>query len=141
MGTHGYSLRTTATPSAVWRLWSNVQTWPEWNPDVTAITLDGPFAAGTRGRMTTGRGGAHTIRLARVEPGRSFELETAPAPLATFVFRCDVQPEADGSRISQSVAMRGPLGWLYSMLMGRQMARAFETILRGLASRAEHQEV
>ena len=137
MAAHTATLQTKASPEAVWRVWSDVPTWQQWNPDVKSADLDGPFASRTPGHMTTHRGGAHSIRLAAVQPGRAFELETAPAPLSQFVFRCEIQPEGSGSRISQSVTMRGPLGWLYSLLMGSQMARGFEPILRGLAERAE----
>jgi uncharacterized protein YndB with AHSA1/START domain len=78
MAAHGRVVETKAGPERVWRIWSDVSTWPEWNPDVLSIAIDGPFAAGTKGRMTTKAGGTHPITLAAVQPGRSFRLETSP---------------------------------------------------------------
>src|SRR5947209_5765390 len=90
VATHERSREADAPAERVWRIWSDPSTWPSWNPDVVSISLDGPFAAGTTGKMTTKAGGTHTIRLAEVQEGRSFQLETAPVPLATFTFRCVV---------------------------------------------------
>jgi uncharacterized protein YndB with AHSA1/START domain len=137
MASHGRTLETSASPERVWRLWSDVRTWPGWNPDVQAVQIDGPFATGATGTMTTKAGGTHAIRLTDVRPGRSFRLETSPAPLSTFVFQCDIRPTGGGSTIGQSVSMRGPLGGVYSAMMGRGIAQGFEPILAGLKSAAE----
>ncbi len=140
MASHGRTLETSASPERVWRLWSDVGTWPAWNPDVLAVRIEGPFATGATGTMTTKAGGTHAITLTDVRPGRSFRLETSPAPLSTFVFLCEVRPDGVGSTIGQSVSMRGPLGGLFSALMGRGMAQGFEPILSGLKSAAESED-
>jgi hypothetical protein len=137
MAAHGRSLETSASPDRVWRLWSDVSTWPAWNPDVEAVSIDGAFGTGATGKMTTRAGGTHAIKLADVQPGRSFRLETSPAPLSTFAFLCEVQASGGGSTISQSVSMRGPLGGVFSAMMGSRIAEGFEPILAGLKTAAE----
>lgn len=61
------SLETTAPPAAVWRVWSDVNHWPEWNPDMNASRLDGPLAMGTRGMIDTKSGGKHDVVVTRCE--------------------------------------------------------------------------
>jgi hypothetical protein len=135
---HVRSRDTTASPEQVWRLWSDTSTWPRWNPDVVSVSLNGPFAAGATGTMRTKAGGQHAIRLASVQPGGGFALETAPVPLSTFTFNCRIAPGSNGgSRISQAVSMRGPLGWLFSAMMGERIADSFGPLLDGLARQAE----
>src|SRR5262249_7383566 len=80
MASHGRTLETSASPERVWQLWSDVSTWPSWNPDVLSAAIDGPFVSGATGKMTTKAGGTHAITLRDVAPGRSFELETSPIP-------------------------------------------------------------
>src|SRR5579862_4145871 len=104
MAMHQRSMETSAAAEAVWRIWSDTGTWPQWNPMVRAISLDGPFQSGTSGTMTTGQG-THGIRLENVTPGRSFDLVTSPIPATTFRFHCEVDANGGGSRISQGVAM------------------------------------
>jgi len=138
MAMHGQSLETKASPEAVWRLWSAPETWPTWNPDVTAISLNGPFAAGTTGSMTTKRGGTHPITLEEVQAGKGFQLCTKAMPGTTFHFKCEIVPLGSrGSRISQSISMTGGLAPLFSAMMGGNIAKSFEPILKGLAAKAE----
>lgn len=101
------------------------------------MSLEGPFASGTAGSMTTGSG-THRIRLENVVAGRSFDLVTSPIPATTFRFHCAVEPEGQGSTIGQGVTMSGVLGPIVSVLMGNRVAGTFEGILAGLAAEAEH---
>lgn len=138
MAAHGRSLKASASPERVWRIWSDVSTWPQWNPDVLSVAIEGPFVSGARGQMTTRAGGTHEITLRDVRPGRSFQLETSPIPLGRFRFECEVRPAGEeGSTISQSVTILGPLGPLYSTMMGPRIAAGFEPLLRGLKVAAE----
>lgn len=137
MADYQKSKQALAPPERVWRIWSDVSTWPTWNPDVAAVALDGPFTTGTRGTMTTRSGGRHAITLEAVQPGRSFRLETNAVPGARFAFHCEIQPSGQGSLISQSITMRGPLAPVFSAMMGRRIAESFEPILTGLKDAVE----
>jgi len=37
------SLETSVAPDRVWRVWSDVNSWPAWNPDMKESRLDGPL--------------------------------------------------------------------------------------------------
>ena len=134
---HNRSRETQAPPEQVWKIWSDTSTWEKWNPDVLSVSLDGPFATGTTGEMRTRAGGMHRIRLEGVEPGRRFRLETAVLPASKFSFRCEIVPVAGGSRISQAIAIGGPLGPVFSVMMGDRIASSFVPLLDGLANYAE----
>ncbi|GEM_PF-783476 len=135
MATYERSRETTASPDQVWRFWSDTDTWPSWNPDVRAISLNGPFQSGTTGSMTTGRG-THPITLENVT-GRSFDLVTQPMPATVFRFSCRVDPSPAGSRISQGLSMSGALAPIFGPLMGKRIAASFDPILVGLATAAQ----
>jgi len=138
MKEHGRSRETTASPDRIWSIWSDAATWGEWNPNVKSVSLNGPFADGTTGTMTTNSGGTHQIRLADVRPRQSFRLETQVLPLTRFAFICRIQPGATGrTTISQSLAMTGPLAALFSPMMGDRVAASFVPLLAGLAKKAE----
>ena len=131
------SVETSASPAAVWKVWSDTTTWPLWNPDVQSMTLNGPFAAGTTGTMKT-KQGTRQIQLADVVPGRSFRLETTVIPLTRFAFECLVSAGPTGkTTISQAIRVGGPLGGLVGGMMGRQIADTFPALLQGLARQAE----
>ena len=137
MAEHKRSLETAASPEAVWRIWSDPTSWSDWNPSVGEVKLEGPFAVGASGMMHMRSGRQHQIRFERIEPGRAFELEATALPGHPFSFRCEVVPVGSGSRVSQSVTVRGPLAAILSPVVGEQVAKTFEPILRALAERAE----
>ena len=134
------SVETKASPQAVWKIWSDTSTWPQWNPDVRAMALNGPFASGTTGTMTN-KQGAHAIQLEDVVPGRSFRLETTVIPLTRFSFECQVSGGAAGkTRVSQAIRVKGPLGAIVGGMMSKQIANSFPALLQGLAGKAEASE-
>jgi hypothetical protein len=137
MATQERSVETAASPEAVWKIWSDTSTWQHWNPDVQAMTLNGPFAAGTTGVMKTKQGTRQMV-LSQVVPGRSFRLETTVIPLTRFYFDCQVASPAGGrTRVSQAITVGGPLGGLVGGMMGKQIADTFPALLQGLAHEAE----
>jgi len=134
------SLETSASPAAVWKIWSDTSTWPAWNPDVQSMTLNGPFATGTSGTMKT-KQGTRQVQLTEVVPGRSFRLETTVIPLTRFAFECQVVAGPAGkTTISQGIRVGGPLGGVVGGMMGPQIANTFPPLLQGLARKAESSE-
>jgi hypothetical protein len=131
------SLDVDAEPGVLWRIWSDTAKWPDWNPNVKAISLDGPFAAGTTGSMSTNVGKTHKIEIASVNPPRSFRLDAWPIPLTTFHFDCTIEPRAGGgSTITQAVSFGG-VGGVLGPMMGKQVAATFVDILTALKAKAE----
>ena len=137
MASNERSVETAASPQAAWQIWSDPTTWPEWNPDVQSMTLDGPFAPGTTGTMKT-KQGTRAVHLTEVVPGKSFRLETTVIPLTRFAFECQVLPGSAGkTTLSQAIVVGGPLGGLVGGMMGKQIADTFPALLQGLARKAE----
>jgi Polyketide cyclase / dehydrase and lipid transport len=140
MANNERSVETKASPQTAWKIWSDANTWSEWNPDVQSMALNGPFAAGTTGTMKT-KQGTRAIQLTEVVPGQSFRLETTVIPLTRFAFVCKVSPGSAGkTTLSQCIQVGGPLGGLVGGMMGKQIADTFPALLQGLARKAEATE-
>src|SRR5215469_3348173 len=112
------SLQTKAKPGDVWRVWSDVNTWPDWNPDMKESRLDGPLQRGTTGTINTRSGGKHDVVVTFVEQGRSFELESAAMPGMRLAIRATMTPMNGGTRMAQAFEPRG----LLAPIMGPMMA-------------------
>jgi Polyketide cyclase / dehydrase and lipid transport len=50
MWTDEQSIETAASPDAIWRLWSDVARWPEWNADIEHIEFRDPSRLAARSR-------------------------------------------------------------------------------------------
>lgn len=67
-----HSIETTATPDAVWRHWTDMAAWPQWNDGIEKIEVDGPFTAGTTFTMTPPGDEPIHMRLTEILPGEQF---------------------------------------------------------------------
>ena len=138
MAEYGTSVETTASPEQVWKVWSDMSTWGDWNPNVSMMDWTGGFLQGSQGIMNTKAGQHHKMTLAEVQPGRFFALETVVVPLTRFRFNCRVEPGAAGkTKISQTVEVKGPIGPVVQGMMGPQVSKEFPTLPANLARKAE----
>src|SRR6188768_922386 len=97
-----------ATPQAIWALYEDVTTWPDWDAQAERITRDGPFQAGTTGTMKFIGQEPLAYRLAKVQPQHEFVDETPVGPLIVRVSHV-VDPLPDGrSRITYRAEIDGP---------------------------------
>jgi hypothetical protein len=137
MAEYGTAVETTAPAEKVWRIWSDMSTWGEWNPNVSTMEWQGGFESGTTGIMNTRAGQHHKMKLVDVVPGRSFALETGVVPGTMFRFNCKIDPAGAKTRIGQTVEVKGPLGPLLGGMLGPQVSKDFGTLLGNLARKAE----
>lgn len=79
MWTTEQTIDATVPPGRIWRAWTDVERWPEWNADIERIKLDGPFAVGTTIAMTPRGQETVELRLADVEDGERFVDEATVA--------------------------------------------------------------
>ena len=102
------TVTTTASPQSVWALWSDTTTWPDWDPAVEAVALDGGFVAGATGTMTLGGGIEVPVTLEVVEDGARY---LDRLDMGELVIRIDhvVVPASSGdSEITVSTTIEGP---------------------------------
>src|SRR5437870_11212679 len=103
------SLEITAAPARVWQVWSNVNQWPEWNPDMKESRLDGPLKLGATGMINPRSGGKHDVVVTHYENGRASELESTALPGPKMPIGAPTAPSGKGSRIPQGLEPRGLL--------------------------------
>jgi hypothetical protein len=137
MAEYGTSVETTASPDKVWKVWSDMSTWGEWNPNVSTMDWQGAFQSGTTGVMNTRAGQHHKMKLLDVVPQQGFALETSVVPLTTFRFNCRIGSAAGKTTVGQWVEVKGPLGPVLGGMMGPQVSKEFGTLLSNLAKKAE----
>jgi uncharacterized protein YndB with AHSA1/START domain len=125
-----------APAAAVWQAWVAVDRWPEWNPDIEAITLDGPFAAGSTITMTPRGADPVALTIAEATENASFVDEAA---LGDTVIRTlhAVEPLDDnrGGRalVTYRLEATGPA----AAEMGPAISADFPETLDGLAAHVE----
>jgi uncharacterized protein YndB with AHSA1/START domain len=106
--TFQHAVDTPASPEAVWRLYSDVATWPSWDDAVQRVTLDGPFEPGAVGTFKLHGQDPLEFRLLEVQPQRGFMDETS-IPGGVVRFRHRIEPLDDGQvRLTHAVEIEAP---------------------------------
>ena len=116
-----------APPEVVWDVVANVDQWPEWNPGVSDVSLDGPISPGTTFNWKAGRSKI-VSRFERVDRPRSvgWTGRTLGIP-AIHVWKIE---QADtGSRLSTQESWGG---WLTRLLRRKLQAMLDEAVQKGL---------
>jgi hypothetical protein len=101
-------IETDVPAAAIWALYEDVGTWPDWDAQAELVTRDGPFAAGSAGTMKFAGQDPLPYRLTRVEPLREFVDET---PVGDMVVRVShlLEPAGAGRlRITYAAEIDGP---------------------------------
>jgi Polyketide cyclase / dehydrase and lipid transport len=136
MWTFEYTHPTTARPDAIWNLWSDVASWPEWDVDLEVVTLEGDFVAGARGTLKPKGMDVFPFVVTRAEPDRGYSDET-PLDGAVLRFDHDLVPTEAGTLIRQRVAVEGPAANEYFEALAANIILDIPAALARLATRAE----
>ncbi len=101
------AVTSSASPAAVWALWSDTGSWAGWDPAVQDVVLDGRFVEGTTGTMTLSGGIEAPVVLEVVEEGRRY---LDRLTMGDLVIRIDhvVEPDGAGSVITVATTIEGP---------------------------------
>lgn len=137
MWEYEHSIETAATPEALWRHWSDMATWPQWNDGIEAIDVEGPFEVGTTFTMTPPADESIRMRLVEIKPGESF---TDEMDAGNFVVRTEhrLEPAAGGlTRIVYRTEITGEAADHIGPELGPQITADFPAVLAALAKRAE----
>jgi hypothetical protein len=126
-----------AEPAEVWKVWTDVERWPEWDVSKEIARLDGPFQPGVSGwaKQRGNLGGPFTITA--VDDGRHWVTE-CPIPLGKVVFDHLLEPAAEGHvRVVKRVEVYGGFGSLLRLIapkMRRDISQSLAALERQLSA-------
>lgn len=125
-----------APPGQVWRVLLDGRHWPQWNPGIEWMVVEGPLAPGGLVTMKPRRVRQTAFRIEAVDPERLVALVVTVGPVATLRLRLELEPEQSGTAIVHTVAISGPLAGLLLRRPARRIAAMMPGVLERLAVRA-----
>jgi hypothetical protein len=128
-----------ATRSALWALYSDVVTWPEWDKGIEWIRLDGEFREGTSGTIKPVGQDQLPFRLTKVTVDGGFSDETEiPGAGVTIGFKHTLESVGGGRcRITHRVSIFGPGSGGLAPEIGPEMAKGIPETMRSLLRMAQ----
>jgi hypothetical protein len=115
-----HSQRIAATPARIFARYADVANWRDWDEDLKASSLNGPFASGSTGVVEPKSGPKSKVRFTDVVPDQSFAVE-CPLPLCKMRFEYELKAIGGGTLATHRVIFSGVLGWFFSRVIGSGM--------------------
>jgi Polyketide cyclase / dehydrase and lipid transport len=138
MWTTEHSTETTAAPQALWRVWSDVERWPDWNADPEGAELSGPFAAGSTITMYQRDGDTIELRIAEASEPEGFMDQSDLGQMVVRTIHC-LKPLGSGRfRVIYRMEISGPEADRLGPQIGAAFSADFPQVLAALVERAEH---
>lgn len=110
-----------ADHAAVWQAWTDMESFPAWDPREEETVLDGPFAVGVTGWSKQRGVSRSRFTVTDVEPGTMWQVET-PLPAGKLVIDHRVEDTDDGRlRLSKRYVAHGPVSLAFRVHYARRI--------------------
>jgi Polyketide cyclase / dehydrase and lipid transport len=123
-------------PSAIWkRAYAPAEAWPVWNAEIKSAELDGPLRLGAKAKIVFRTGLRLRFEVVEFEDGRLFTDESR-LPGARMGHRHLVESVGEGSRLTNTIYIEGPLAPLWRRILGPAAARTLPDAQRAVVALA-----
>lgn len=122
--------------SSIWRTWTDLESYPSWDPREQETRLDGPFSPGATGWSSQKGNPGGPFTVTAVEPQRRWSTRS-PLPGGSLVI--DHWVAQDGTarvRVGKRYEVHGPLAILFRLYYGPRVARALSGTFSALEGEA-----
>ncbi|MBB6672050.1 SRPBCC family protein [Cohnella nanjingensis] len=141
MWTFEHTVTTKAKVETIWALYSDISTWVAWDAGIVHASLEGPFAAGTRGLLQPEGQEKLPFVLTEVEPQRGFsDLTEMPDAGISIRFDHRLASIAEGTRVTHRVTIAGPNADHLGAEIGAGMKNGIPLSVASLAAMALERE-
>lgn len=113
---------TDLSAAEIWKVWSDVDQWHQWQEDIEFATLAGPFQRGSTFKFRPKGGPTIDIELTQVEPDASFT-DLTRFPLARMLDAHELIPRDGGLEVRTTITVSGPLTFLWRKLVVDQIVK------------------
>jgi Polyketide cyclase / dehydrase and lipid transport len=135
-----HSIETTASPESIWRLWSDVSTWGDWNADIERIEISGPFAPGSTIEMTPVGQDTVELRIAKASEPDLFVDEADLGEVLVTTFHRIEPLDRERSLVIYRMEITGPAADTVGPELGPEISGDFPETLAALVERAAASE-
>jgi hypothetical protein len=135
-----HSVQTTASPESIWRLWSDVSTWGDWNTDIERIEISGPFATGSTIAMTPVGQVTVELRITKASEPNLFVDEADLGEVLVTTFHRIEPLDNERSLVTYRMEITGPAADTVGPELGPEISGDFPETLAALVERAAASE-
>jgi len=122
-------------PEQVWKVWSDVNRWQDWQPDIEYARLEGEFETGKVFRFRPKGGPELGIEITEAKPLAGYA-DLTRFPGARMLDSHEIVDHGDRIEIKNTLTVTGPLGFLWRRLVAEDVAASIEAQTRSMIEQA-----
>ena len=131
-----HRLYTDADPAAIWRIWSDVANWKDWDHGLRDTKFSGAFEQGAKGVVISLEGIRSKFELLEVLPGESYTLKSSLVGSSLFVKR--YLGTHDGrTTFTHEVWFEGLTAGLFARLFGPKFRKLLPEVMARIDQQAQ----
>ncbi|MGA0560677.1 SRPBCC family protein [Larkinella sp. VNQ87] len=127
---------TSASPDRIWRIWTDVPNWNQWDTGLKEARLEGDFESGTKGTLIPDRGPKSRFVISQLVPGQSYTFKTR-IPFGWLVVKRSLKTAGGRTYFTHDVAFTGLLKRFWGRRLGRSYRAMLPTVLQTIKQLAE----
>jgi hypothetical protein len=121
MKTYRYQTTTSVRASKLYDAITDIAGWKDWDPDIEGAEHDGALAPGSRFRLKPKGGPEVAMEIVEASAPTRF-VDVARLPLARMRTGHDFRETGDGTVVTVTIEVGGPLGFLWDRIVARAQA-------------------
>ena len=134
-----HSVEVKSQPETVWKIWADVETWSQWDPDVLWSKLNGGFQEGSKGKLKPVTGPATTFAITKLILHQKF-VSQSKVLFTRFIFSHEIKENDRCLTVTHKIKVSGLLSFLFKKIFGPQLAKGQPIAMMNLKQLAEGQE-
>jgi hypothetical protein len=119
----------------IWKAWTDINRWSEWQDDLEFARLDGEFREGATFMLRPQGGPNVKVELINVEPNVNFT-DCTRFPLAQMTGSHDLIRRGSEIEVRTTMTVRGPLAFLWGRLVAKGIVAGLPRQTESLIARA-----
>lgn len=132
-----HTVKTTASPEAIWKIWQDVANWNTWDHGIEFSAIEGPFKTGTTGTLKPKGGPLVRTKLTFVVPYKMF-VDEAKLPFARIIVSHFLNESNGSIYVTHQIEMVGPLAFFFAFVIGRNMKKNLPQEMEAMIKKAEN---
>ena len=119
-----HSDKTEAPPEEIWKIWTDVPNWKDWDTGLQSTELQDPFGVGAKGKLIPNKGPKTKFMITAVNPGVSYTFQTN-VPFGKLLVHRYLEVQNGLTVFTHEVEFTG----LLRKFWGRQLGENYRTML------------
>ena len=119
-----YTDSTTATAKIIWKIWTDVANWNQWDRGLKEAILEGDFKVGTKGKLIPDKGPRSKFFISEVIPAESYTFKTK-IPLGWLIIKRYLNVKEGKTYFTHDVQFTGML----KKILGNKLGKSYRAML------------